>query len=412
MAGPPAAPGAQTGRVRRLRRAILLAAAGLVILSCSKRMTGVNDLPDPGRYPEGLRGNTDLVVFLDTPTILRVYLDNKDNPDSAGKFSTDDVFVRSETFHATGPGAVQGVILDSTNANRFEVYRGVGTDTVHFQQLRDFAFRPVKLFVQSHWEAYAFADPKPVASTDREYVGRGVVAGITNATSPLTNVGEVPVNVVPGNLVFTAKTGNEIPCLNCATQIDPRECRRQNQCPDSLLYLEWEAAPGARGYWVQVYQLAASLSGDDIIRSGIASPLFLGPTRDFFVAYIPETTASRPSGQPDRRSYRIGDPLPEGSHQLFHNIVFNDRLYTVRISAVGPAGELLNYTGESGSFQAFSEQREGKIFFRVFPVGGVVVQPKQSAAPPVLTTAGASGTTRLERRWILPAGMSRLGRRR
>jgi hypothetical protein len=382
---------------------ILLAAAGLVAFSCSKRMTGVDDLPDASRYPEGLLANTNLVVFLDTPTILRVYRDNKDSPDSAGKFSTDDVFERTEIFRATGPGAVQGVILDSTNANRFEVYRREGPG---FQALRDFTFRPVKLFTQSHWEAYAFADPKPVASTTREYVGRGVVAGVTNATSPLTNVGQVPANVVPGDLVFTAKTGSEIPCLNCATAIDPPECRRVNQCPDSLVYLEWEAVPGARGYWIQVYQLGASVSGDDIIRSGIASPLFLGPTRDFFVAYLPEATVSRPPGQPDRRSYRLGDPLPEGSHQLFRNTVFNDQLYTIRISAIGPSGELLNYTGVSGSVQAFSVEDGGGILFRVFPVGGVVVQPQQSALPPQQATAGASGTSSRKERSTAPAGVS------
>lgn len=363
--------------LRRMGRFAVATAACLLALSCSKRITRVEDVPDPGRYPEGLRDSTYLVVYLDTPSVVKVYKDNAADADSAGRLTGDDPLVGTEDHYVAGPGVVQGMIIDSTFATRFQVFRG---EQGRFLPLRDFAFRSTKPYQQTHWEVYHFTDGQPVPATVRTYVGRGVVSDVVNGRSPLTNVAIVPGSPVPGDLVFTAKTGLEFDCQSCGTQPDPDACFRSHQCPDSLLYMEWEAVPGAAGYWIQVYQLGDQ-SGDEVILSGVAAPLYLGLIHEFFVGYLPEASTERPGGQPNRRSYRIGDPLPQGGRILSQRAMATRRDYTVRISAIGPSGEMLSYTGDQSGLRAFRVESSDGVFFRVFPVGGAIVHPERIAAP-------------------------------
>jgi len=359
-------------------RLMALATAGLLALSCSKRLTDPNDLPDPSQFPEGQASTkAELVVYLDTPNRVLTFVDNGvPGPD------TTDRVIGTQDFYTTGPGAVQGMIFDSTSANQFEVYRREGAG---YRQFKDFAIKAAKVYLQSKWEAYKFADSKPVPPPTRHYLGRGIVSGVSGKLSPLTNTGRVSLSPVAGTLDFTAPTGV------------PPDFRFPK--PDSLLYMEWEAVPGAVGYWVHVYQLTDQ-AGDEIIRSGIPAPLYLAVTRDYFVGYFPEATAARPAGFPTRRSYRIGvDPLPAMGRMVTQRTLLNSQLYLVRVAAIGAAGELLAYTGESEAIQVF--RLEGS--YRAFPLGGALVNTFAPPPTPGPTRLGpVPGFT--ARTWMYPGG--------
>jgi hypothetical protein len=162
--------------------------------------------------------------------------------------------------------------------------------------------------------------------------------------------------------------------------------------------MEWEAVAGAVGYWVHVYQLTDQ-SGDEIIQSGIPAPLYLAVTQDYFIGYFPEATAARPVGFPTRRSYRIGDPLPSMGRRVTQRTLLNSQLYLVRVAAIGAAGELLAYTGESEAIQVFRD--EGS--YQAFPLGGALINTFAPPPPPGAARLGpVPGFT--ARTWIYPGG--------
>src|SRR4029079_2974848 len=104
----------------------------------------------------------------------------------------EDTLVSDQVFYETGPGVVQGTIVDFSNASSFDIFReenGGG-----YGELTTVPIQPVKKWLLGQAELYRFQDPTPVAS--RSYIARGEVSGIVNAQSPLSNVSQLSLQQV------------------------------------------------------------------------------------------------------------------------------------------------------------------------------------------------------------------------
>lgn len=324
----------------------------LAVSSCSKKKI----LVDPTDGLEGVASASQMVVWAETPNPVSTYADTLTpgpNPDT----EPPDRLLGVEDVYALGPGVVHGAILDYTSASRFDVFRDAGSG---FRLLKDFDVSPLRRYLFSQTDLFPFTDQHPGARALQRYVGRGVVEGVTTQLSPKTNIGRVTLAAVAGDLHFTAPTGI------------PPDFR---PAPDSLLALAWDAYPGAAGYWVHVYQFTTQ-GGDEIIRSGIPQPYYFGVTRDFFLAYFPASVTS----------YRMGlnsdgtptFPLPGGARIITEKSLVNSQIYNVRVSAVNDNGELIAYTGLSGTIAVFRQETT----YRAFPLGAVRVNTKAVAPPP------------------------------
>jgi hypothetical protein len=328
---------AQIGTERPSRASLGLGALLLlgVVMSagaCAKRITNV----DAGRFPEGTPSSSRLVIYADVPNFMRLYRDVGEPG-----FSGDDVLVESTGVYTTGPGAVQGMIIDLTPASRFEVFRMEGSGG--FAPLKDFLLVPDKLLLDMQVDLVTFNDPHPPGSP-RTYVARGLVEGTANAASPLTNVARLTRTTVDGNLALRFRDWSGL-------IIPPSSTRR----PDSTFNMEWDPVPGAVAYWVHVYQLTAQ-SGSEIIRSGIPTPIYVGDSRDLFIGLLPAS----------RTSFRIDAAIPSDVRVLMNRKILNGQSYTVRVSAVDADGQLIATTGVSGTQEVF---RSESTFVR-FPLGG------------------------------------------
>src|SRR5207247_5648919 len=73
---------------------------------------------------------------------------------------------------------------------------------------------------------------------------------------------------------------------------------------DSLFVMEWMPAPGAVGYYIQVYQPSFNLTSNfEQMESGVPAPIYAFKSRDILVAYIPA-----PSNPAARVSFRMPTP--------------------------------------------------------------------------------------------------------
>lgn len=327
--------------VRASWRVAMALLALFAVSSCSKKKIVV----DPNDGLEGVASASQMMVWSDTPNRVSLYADLA--PPGAG---IEDTLISVEDVYELGPGAVHGMILDYTSASRFDVFRDAGAG---FRLLKDFQVDAQRRYLLSQSDLFGFTDPHPGALALQRYVGRGVVEGVTTQRSPKTNIGRITAGAVAGDLRYTAPTGI------------PPDFR---PAPDSLLAMAWDAYPGAAGYWVHVYQFTTQ-GGDQIIRSGIPAPFYFGVTRDYFLAYFPAGVTS----------YQLAQPVPAGARIITEKPLINSQIYNVRVSAVNADGELIAYTGTSGTITVFRQETT----YRAFPLGAVQVNTKSAAPPPV-----------------------------
>ena len=340
----------------------------LAVSSCSKKKIVV----DPNDGLEGVASPSQMLVWSETPNRVSHY-DDLGNPG----VTPEDTLIMVEDIYEFGPGVVHGSIVDYTSASRFDVFRDAGAG---FRLLKDFRVDASRRYLFSQSDLFRFIDQHPGALALQRYVGRGVVEGATTQLSPKTNIGRISLGTVAGDLHYTAPTGI------------PPDFR---PAPDSLLAMAWDPYPGAAGYWVHVYQFTTQ-GGDEIIRSGIPAPFYFGVTRDYFLAYFPSSVTSYRLGlQPDGTPTF---PLPSGSRIITERPLINSQIYNVRVSAVNDNGELMAYTGSSGTITVFRQETT----YRAFPLGAVQVNTKSAgpvAATPAKAIAGdASGV------WYYPPG--------
>ena len=336
------------------------AAASLAILliaiaasSCSRKVASTVDASlVPPTYPEGISGNSDLILYPDTPVRVRTWTDN-----GLPGPTPDDVLVSTEYLYESGPNAVMGALIDATQPSQFQVLRRHGADG--YAPLNDFLIQPSKSWLDSQTELFIFPDPHPFPAPDRSYIARGVLGDQPTASSPLSNIADLQLASVPGTLQYLGKVFPDT-------------------TTDSLFVMKWAAVPGAAGYWITVYGYApAYLSAAALLRSGLPHPLLPERLPEYFVGYIPA-----PATQ-----YKLGDPGPPGTRILTTAVVLNANRYCVRICAVDAAGQLLDYTGLSGEIAI---QAAGVGSYQDFPLGSVVVFPAASAPPPALSARSAA----------------------
>jgi hypothetical protein len=345
---------------------LTLICLGLLLFSCSPTapVATTDDI-------EGQPSPSQLLVYPDTPTLISTYRDTI--PPGPGP---EDTLISVDPYYAVGPGALHGMIFDFTPAERFEVFRSeAGT----FRPLKDFNLYPVKKLVQGQTDVFRFLDLQPGSPGAAEYLARGVVGGRITTQAPKTNRAAFRIGAVSGLLDYTAPTGI------------PPDFRPMS---DSLLYMEWDPFPGAVGYWVHVYQFTDQ-GGDEVIASTVPAPIYVGVTRDYFMAYTPASVTS----------YKIGDPPPSGMRIVTQRTLQNGQLYLVRVSAVDADGQFIAYTGESEAVAVFRSETS----YRVFPLGAALVQTTvpRPPPPPIAPGPGERGKampTGNPRTWIYPAG--------
>lgn len=338
----------------------LAAALGLAALAaagCAKKLTSVDPALAPGAFPEGVRDTlertpSDLVVWPDTPNLVL------DTMHPAGQYLA----------YRSGAGAALGAIFDYLEATGYQLFRReTGGGYARFQ---DFVLTPFKrwaerqvyqspgslfqaagTYVLPPAQLFAFADPTPPALSVKGYIGRAVVAGLSSAGYPLTNLGQVTIG---------------------ASGLDSVRYRGLRSPPDSLVEMRWEAYPGAAGYWVHIYQNRADIrSGDEAIEIGLPAPVAIGKVRDLFIGYFPAPLTS----------YKLGDPLPTGSRVLVYRVLLGLQAVLVRVSAVDAGGQMIATIRENGDVGAFQERVGEQDRRRTFPLGAVVVTPLRPPPP-------------------------------
>jgi len=316
----------------------LLALAALAT-SCEKKSPVV---PTDGTGVEGIASESQLVAWRDTPTQDSVFAD-LGNPGP----SHDDTLISTSDIYYAGPGKAQGMIFDYTNADRFEMFR---RESGAFRPFKDFLVTPAKRLFKGHADIFRFLDVPP-SGVSQDYIGRGLMDGAGGSQAPKTNVATCGTGPVAMDLQYTGATG-------FLPDIRPL---------DSLLVLEWAPVPNAAGYWVHVYQLT-NQGGEDIVLSGTPAPMYVDVTRDYLLIYLPGTSTT----------YRWGDTPPAGGKLLTSTPILNGLDYLVRVTAVDANGQMISYTGTSGSYGVFRQETS----YRKFPLGGRRILTKQPVAGP------------------------------
>ena len=307
-------------------------ALATAIAGCSDQPTEV----DPTYVmPEGTPSrNSRLVMWYDQSNVVTVYRDfippgpNRDDGDTV---------IRTVEYRRAAPTTITGMIFDSTAASGFQVLRresGGG-----FRQFQDFLAARTKRWLDYQWELFKFTDPIPAVEPPT-YVGRGLVLGIANARSPLTNVSQIPTS----SMIPIVYTGERAPS-------------------DSLFTISWNPVMGAAGYIIHVYEFRTDLrSVDEKILSGAAAPIYDGQSRDILVAFHDGTGPT---------SYRIGDVRPD-VQILTRRTTFFGSVYQVRVSAFDADGRMIGCTiGDNEIQQGY----DGDGTYALYPLGSAKVNP-------------------------------------
>src|SRR5262249_2603646 len=149
--------------------------------------------------------------------------------------SPEDILIATSDIYYASQGEMQGMIFDYTESNRFELFR---RESGAFRWFKDFNVYPSKRFFKGHADVFRFLDG-PLSPSSQDYVARGIVDGMGDASAPKTNIGRVGSGLVGGDLQYTGPTGI-LPDLRPL---------------DSLVTMSWDPYPGAAGYWIHIYQL-------------------------------------------------------------------------------------------------------------------------------------------------------------
>ena len=210
-------------------------------------------------------------------------------------------------------------------------------------------------------------------------MARGLVEGIANDRSPLSNDGTIEPTLDPINL--------------SAIWFLPRH----------KLKLKWDTVSGVDRYLIHVYEFRGDVRGvDEIILSGTYSPIYDGASHDLFVGYAPANVDFM----------FVGDSTRSDIETLTLRPTFYGQEYLVRMTGLDANGNIVART--PGSIVAVSGL-DGEGTYGVFSLGSI------SAIDTVEAPTGAGLQTRElaarlgARTWAVPsrdiaAHRSRLGR--
>jgi hypothetical protein len=346
--------------------ALLFALALVPAGGCAKKSITIDSSLRPPVYPEGVPANAQLMLYEDTP-ITRVEWVDLGLPG----VTPEDTLFSQETIYESGPGVIQGNIVDFTNASAFDIFREENSGG--YGQLLSVTVHPGKSWLVGQAELYRFQDPAPVAS--HSYIGRGEIHGLVNAQSPLTNVAHLTLDQVAGNLRFVGNVADHNGPNGLPVSTSPRDTTL-----DSLFTMRWLPVPNATAYWISVVGLTdAYLQGPALLKSGLPRPVFPERFPEFFVGYVPQAVAALRN--PDTLSYKLGQRDTMGARTLEFNTTITGVTYAVRIVAVDANGQVLNYTRDDPEKAAFALQRTNTTYI-IFPLGYVIVKPTRELPPP------------------------------
>lgn len=336
-----------------LRPASLLLLAALAS-GCADKVTRV----DPSfTTPEGQpSADARMIVTPDVAVTFDVVRDLNNNGDPF-----DDPVIAVDSLYRIGPGAVSGVIVDRTAATRYQLLRR--EENGGLRALEDFVHSPRRQWLETQWEAYTFDDALPAPGVVPSYVGRGLIGGTVTASSPLTNDARV--------------TSATIADLPASVQL---------VLPDSTMLVSWDAVPGAAGYWIQEYQFL-SAPAQEVLRSSLPSPFYLGLSRDYLVLFRTDNTPYNPQVPFAASQVVVQRPKLSG---LFYNL---------RITAVDSTGQTVATT--RGPVVAAPGQNAGEFLrFRLgaIPYQYIVPTRHHVAASEVASAASAARGYRISGR--------------
>ncbi|MBI1795579.1 MAG: hypothetical protein HYR74_00850 [Candidatus Eisenbacteria bacterium] len=332
---------------------LLLATAVIGAPGCAKKLTTPDAGLIAGSFPPGVRDSLDrtpsnLTVWPDTP--LPVYDANSG--------------LLLYTAYRSQAGAYVGEITDYTGATGYQMFRREGNQA--FSMFQDFALTPTRRWADHDYygtangtlvlppaQLYEFADPVPPAVADPAYVGRALIAGLTGAAYPLTNLGVLTPGVPIDSMAYT---GSSSP-------------------PDSLVGLTWQAVPGAVGYWVHVYQKRSDIrDGSEVVVTALPAAIATGKVRDFFIGYFPASVTS----------YKVGSPVPTGARVLVYRILAGQSAVFIRVSAVDATGRMIATTlGPDSDTDATHQNIGGQDVSIRYSINARRVTPQRPLPPPI-----------------------------
>lgn len=353
--------------VRSLPAMTLLAMAALMVaaVGCSKKIPSGPFGSYLVAYPEGIRDSlertpSDLVVWPDVP--LKVF-----------EVGSDTIVFPARTFtvYRSGPGVMHGEIMDYVQASGYQMFRDENGGG--YRSFNDFPLSPERRFTDRSYygsaggalvmppaQFFPFSDATPAAITERSYVGRAQVTGVTGSTYPLTNRGTTPDTTAIPDMQYTGLTGL------------PGDPDSGPAPPDSLLALSWSTVPGAAGYWVHIYQKRNDVhTSSDALTIAQPAPLATGKVRDKFIGFFPAPITA----------YKLGDPVPPGSRILVYRVLIGLQEVFIRVSAVDASGRLIAAISTSGDLDAVSERFGQVDRRRTFLAGAKKVTPARPLPP-------------------------------
>lgn len=320
--------------------ALTLLAVAASLQGCAPKITKVDA---SYTMPEGVASpNATLIVWPDLPTTAYVY---EDNP-PADPDTTADVLLATLSYARQSPGTLHGLIIDQTKADAFQMFRReVGGG---IRQFANYTAPRTVQWLGSQFEAYHFVDPSPSGYRPSTYVCRGVVGGVVNASSPLTNVATyfgLPLTNIHVKAVWwknaDATKGpvfKDPPDIS-GSQIDPN----RNIIPK--IKVNWDRVPGAARYLLQVYEFRGDLrSNDERVLSGTPAPIYDGQATHAFVGYVPA----------DVNFMFIGDSSRTDITTFAIKPFALGTAYFVRIAALDATGHLIGVSlGDPNPLRAY-----------------------------------------------------------
>ncbi len=287
---------------------------GLLATGCARKPTAVDASYSNA---EGVPDTTaHLMMWPEQEAVTLQYTDNPPfGPDPS------DVLIGPVRYSRRPPGTRNGIILDGTKANAFEIMRREPSGGL--LEFLDFPLVPRERWLDGHGDIFQFVDEAaPGAAV--EYIARGLIGGAPTAQSPLSNTamfGQPPIGAI--TLSFPTDT----------TAI-------------------WNPVPGAQLYIAHILQFSQSTPMERVLASA-PIPVYVGQSRDFFLGI---------STQPDT----------VGRSQPFNGTVLTNKdmtpgQYLFRVTALDAAGNLIAASvGDSAVVQ-------GDGFYEVYASGGAIL---------------------------------------
>jgi hypothetical protein len=337
-------PGLWSGRVR----AALLGFALLSGLGCAKKVTSV----DPSfTTPEGkVTANSILVLNrnLGNPEFLFKEFKPFSDREPAGP-SPGDTLASTELALLGTEGVVEGLVFDSTQASRYQVFHRESNGGL--RQLFDYDLLPKQRWLDTQWEKYSWVDQR--IEPDPGYEARGLVGGTASAGSPISNAASSPFESF-GEIYAIPITFPEP--LN-----------------DTVLVVSWPSVPGAAGYFLHAYEFRADFNRTHqlniTVAQGAPRPINDGQVSDALLSYISEGTQCG-----------VG---PVGEHLLAGRGISKSSAQIVRVTAIDCSGRLLGFSPGEAAIVKF-DGREDRVAYMVYFQGGYAFPRPPPPTSPVL----------------------------